>query len=109
MAGSDTTRLIPVLGRLFWMMIGPLLLVLTIYFIATSGTGWTTTADLLYFVILGGMILGKWLEFRGGSPQTSTGEPATAADLHRYILMLVTIGPVVWVLANLVGNHLLAK
>jgi hypothetical protein len=109
MAGSNTTPLIPLFGRLFWMMIGPLALVLTIYFIATSGTGWTTTADLLYFVILGGMAIGKWLEFRGGSPETTTGEPATVADLRRYILMLVTIGPVVWVLANLVGNYLLAK
>lgn len=109
MAGSNTTPLIPVFGRLLWMMIGPLTLVLVIYFIATSGTGWTTTADLLYFVILGGMMLGRWLEFRGGSPETSTGEPATAADLRHYILMLVTVGPIVWALTNLVGNHLLAK
>ncbi len=58
MSTPTTTPLSAVFGRLFWMMIGPLALVLTIYFIATSGTGWTTTADLLYFVILGGMILG---------------------------------------------------
>ena len=110
MAGSSpVTSLTIVLGRLFWMMIGPLALMLTIYFIVSSGTGWRTFADLLYFIILGGMILGKWLEFRGGNPQTSTGEPASPADLGRYIIMAVTIGPIVWVLANLVGNHLLAK
>lgn len=109
MAGSNTTPLIPVFGRLFWMIVGPLALVLTIYFIVTSGTGWTTTADVLYFVILGGMMLGRWMEFRGGSPETTTGEPATIADFRHYILMVVTIGPIVWVLTNLVGNHLLAK
>jgi len=59
--------------------------------------------------MLGGMILGKWLEFRGGSPETSTGEPATAADLHCYILMVVTAGPVVWVIANILGNYVLRR
>jgi hypothetical protein len=108
-AGSNTTSLIPVFGRLFWMFIGPLGLVLTIYFIATSGTGWTTRADLLYFVVLGGMILGKWLEFRGGSPETSTGEPATVADLRRYILTVVIAGPAVWVVVNILGNHVLSR
>lgn len=109
MAGSNTTHLIPIFGRLFWMIVGPLALVLTIFFIATSSTGWTTTADFLYFVILGGMILGKWLEFRGGSPETSTGEPATAADLRRYILIVLIAGPVVWVIANILGNYILRR
>jgi hypothetical protein len=106
---SSTTPLSAILGRLFWMMAGPLGLVLAIYFIITSGSGWLTTADLLYFGILGGMILGRWLEFRGGSPETSTGEPSTAADLRRYVLTAVCAGPVVWVVANLVGNHLLSR
>ena len=109
MADSPTTPLTAVLGRLFWMMAGPLALMLTLYFIVTSGTGWRTPADLLYFIILGGMILGKWMEFRGGRPETSSGDPATPADLRRYILMVVIFGPVVWVLANFIGNHLLAK
>jgi hypothetical protein len=47
MASSDTTRLIPVFGRLFWMMVGPIALVMATYFIVSSGGGWMTTADLL--------------------------------------------------------------
>ena len=109
MSSPAATPLDIVSGRLFWMMVGPLALVLTIYFIVTSGTGWTTTADLLFFIILGGMILGRWLEFRGGSPETSTGERATAADLHRYILIVVTAGPAVWVVANILGNYVLRR
>ena len=107
MSSPAATPLDIVSGRLFWMMVGPLALVLTTYFIVTSGTGWTTTADFLFFIILGGMILGKWLEFRGGSPETQTGERATTADLRRYILMVVTAGPVVWVIANILGNYVL--
>ena len=109
MSSPAATPLGVVFGRLFWMMVGPLALVLTTYFIVTSGAGWTTMADFLFFIILGGMILGKWLEFRGGSPETSTGERATAADLHRYILMVVTAGPAVWVVANILGNYVLRR
>lgn len=109
MAAPSTTSTAALFGRLFWMMIGPLSLALTVYYIVTSGTGWRTFADGLYFVILLGMILGKWLEFHGGNPQTSAGDPATPADLRRYVVTLVIVGPLVWVLANVVGNHLLAK
>ena len=109
MSSSTTTPLITVFGRLFWMIVGPMALVMTTYFIVTSGNGWTTPADLIYFVVLGGMILGKWLEFRGGCPETSTGERATAADFRRYILLVVTAGPVVWVIANILGNYVLRR
>ena len=55
------------------------------------------------------MLLGRWLEFRGGNPQTTTGEPATPADLRRYVLTLIVAGPILWALANLIGNHVLAR
>jgi len=109
MSTSPTGSLAAVLGRLVWMMVGPLSLALTLYYIVTSGTGWGTGVDLLYFVILLAMILGKWLEFRGGDPRTSTGDPAKPGDLRRYILMTLGVGAAVWAVANLVGNHLLAK
>jgi len=109
MADAPVTSLSVVLGRVFWMMVGPLALVLTIYSMLTSGAGWRTLADLLYFAILGGMILGRWLEYRGGNPQTSAGDPLTPAGLRRYILSIIILGPIVWVLANWVGNHLLTR
>jgi hypothetical protein len=106
-AGSNATHLIPVFGRLFWMMVGPMALVMTTYSIVSSGNGWTTGANFLFLAVLSGMICGRWLEFRGGRPQTQTGEPATAADLRGYILMVVTAGPAVWVIANILGNYVL--
>jgi hypothetical protein len=109
MSSSNTTRLIPVFSRLFWMIVGPLVLVLATYFIVNSGSGWTTTADLLFFVTLGGMILGRWFEFRGGNPETSTGDLATVADLRRYILTVIVVGPTVWAIANILGNHVLRR
>ena len=39
MTGSNTTPLTAVFGRLFWMIVGPMALVMTTYFIVTSGNG----------------------------------------------------------------------
>lgn len=107
MAESGTNTLGVVVSRLTWMLIGPLVLFLTTYFILTSGTGWRTVADVVFFVALGAMMLGRWIEFRRGAPQTATGEPATPAHLRRYIAALAIGGPLVWIAANVVGNHFL--
>jgi hypothetical protein len=109
MSGTSTTPMATLFGRLFWMLIGPLALLVTLYSIVSSGRGWWTATDIVYFVILGGMVLGRWIEFRGGNATTSDGKPTTQADLRRYVLMLVTLGPVAWGVANFVGNHLLTR
>jgi NhaP-type Na+/H+ and K+/H+ antiporter len=93
-------------GRVFWMMVGPLSLVLTIYLIVTSGSESRLVANIAYFVILLGMALGKWAEFRGGNPLTAAGDPATPTDLRRYVLAVLIGGPIVWVIANVAAKHL---
>jgi hypothetical protein len=95
------------LGRLFWMMVGPLILVLLAFTIVIKGSGWLTLPDLAFLGVLGSLLLARWLEFRGGNPQTSTGEPATSAHLRRYAISTIVLGVSAWVAANFVGNHLL--
>jgi hypothetical protein len=109
MTPDQSTPIIPLLGRVFWIMVGPLVLTLLTFTIIRIGSGWLTAADIAFFVVLGGMVLGRWLEFRGGSPQTSTGEPATAAHLRRYAVGTILVGLLIWVVANLIGNHLLER
>jgi hypothetical protein len=94
-----------VLGRLFWMMVGPFILGIFAISITERRDGWFSPLDGLYFVVLGGILLGRWLEFRSGRPLTATGEPATVAHLRRYALVLSLLGVAVWVVANLVGNR----
>jgi hypothetical protein len=95
------------LGRLIWMMIGPLALILLTMAIVREGGGWLTPYDIAYFAVLGAMFLGRGLEFRGGHPQTADGEPATAQHLRRYLLFGALLGLAVWALANVLGNHVL--
>ena len=97
------------LGRIFWMMAGPAcLLVSTVMILNSPGAGWRTGADIVYWVALGGMILGRWVEHQAGSPRNAMGEPAGPTDLRRYVLVVATLGPAIWLAANFVSNHLLS-
>jgi hypothetical protein len=97
------------LARIFWMMVGPVILMVLIFSIADRGGGWITALDIAFLVALGCMILARLWEFRGGNPQTATGEPATQADLRKFVALTVAFGLGAWIVANLVGNHWLDR
>lgn len=107
MSTHPTSPMSVLFGRVFWMTLGPMLLCASLLIILLGGEGWATAADLCYFVVLGLMIAGRWLEFHAGDPHRATGEPADPADLRRYVWGAVGLGVPAWALANLVGNHLL--
>jgi hypothetical protein len=98
-----------VLGRTFWIMFGPLLLTASGgMIIASPGAGWRTGADITYLVTLACMIISRWLEFAGGNPRRSTGEPATLQDIRRFTLLMLVGGVTFFVIANVISNYLLA-
>jgi hypothetical protein len=105
MGNQEITSLLGILGRVIWIMLGPLLLVLMTFLIIETGNGWLTAADFAFLSILAGMMLGRWLEFHAGNPQTAEGEPATARDLRRYLIGTTIIGLGVWAIANVIGNY----
>lgn len=105
MTARAMTSLPAVAGRLFWIFVGPFVLAVCAVGIAGRRDGWLGPSDLFYFVVLAGMYLGRWMEFRTGDALTATGEPATALDLRRYACGLGLIGLVVWVAANIIGNR----
>jgi hypothetical protein len=92
-------------GRLFWVVLGPMLLSITTMHIFLNGTGWHTAADYVFFAILATMILGRWLEVLGGVPLTSTGEPATPRDFNRYVVFVLGAGIAIWITVNAFGNR----
>jgi hypothetical protein len=105
MATAQMTSPLAVLGRITWMIAGPIALAGLTFFILDRGTGWVTGADIAYFVVVAAMVGGRWLEFRYGTPQTAMGEPATTTHLYRYTLAAPLIALGVWVIANVIGNH----
>lgn len=94
-------------SRIFWMAIGPGILALLTLIIIDQGLGWFTTVDMAYLAVLGVLVVARWIEFQGGDPHTSTGEPATPSDLRRYALYAMIIGLITWIVANFIGIHLL--
>ena len=105
MAPQSSTTGAQAIARVFWMMLGPLLLLVLGFSIANRGGGWLTGMDLAFFAALALMGLARVVEFRGPNPQTATGDPATPADLQRFLTMIALLGLGAWVVANLVGNH----
>ncbi|MGQ0634828.1 MAG: hypothetical protein ACT4QC_09475 [Planctomycetaceae bacterium] len=100
---QSTSGLAP-LGRLFWMMIGPAILFLLALAISRDGGGWFTAKDIGFLAALAGIVLGRFIEFRGGDPRTADGQPATQSHFRRYAALVVSIGLGVWAAANLIGN-----
>ncbi len=97
-----------VLGRLTWMHFGPMLLCLITFGIVTSGSGWLTTRDAAFGVVIALMAGGRWWEHRSGAAMTATGDPATEEHFSRYARILLPLAVGVWVVANVLGNHVLA-
>lgn len=103
MAGQATS-LAALLGRIFWMAAGPLFLAAIAIHIALEGPGWASAATIAYFSVLGGMMLGRWLEFRSGQARTAMDEPATAEHLRRYLIAAASMGLGLWVVLNLISS-----
>ncbi len=101
--------LLVVVARVFWLMCGPMILLLLLFKILSDRNGWMTNNDIVYWVVLGLLPLSRWVEFRDGESTTSMGEPATSGHLRRYVVSSVLLGAGAWVLANLIGNHVLSS
>lgn len=105
----DEIRSMWVLGaRVTWVLFGPMVLMLICLGIISRGNGWLTVLDAAFAVVAALMILGRWVEYRSGTATTVTGQPATAAQYHRYMAGLPVAAVILWVAANVLGNHVLA-
>ena len=105
MASEATISPPALLGRLYWMIVGPFALAICATRITESVGGWLGPLDMVYFLLLGGVLVGRWLEFRHSQPTTAMGEPATVSHLRRYTVVASFVGLGIWVAAKLVANQ----
>jgi hypothetical protein len=104
---GEITSLSVLGARITWILAGPLVLLGMTYGIVSGGTGWLTSLDAGFAVVVGLMLLARWVEQRSGTATTLTGQPATPEQLRRYVTILIPAAAAVWVIANVVGNHVL--
>jgi hypothetical protein len=102
------TSLSVLLARVFWMMMGPMLMLILLYAIVTGGGGWITRWDIVYLIVIPLLVLCRWIDVRSGAASDSNGAVAGPEQLHRYARFVVPLGATLWVLANVFGNHILS-
>lgn len=105
MTTQTMTSFPALIGRVYWMIIGPFALAICFICITEQRDGWFSPLDWVFWALLGAMILSRWLEFRNSQVLTAMGEPATMAHIRQYALVLGILGLAAWLAGNLLGNH----
>lgn len=103
---GEVSSVVVLFGRLMWVILGPVLLLLITYAIVAPA-GWFTRMDATFGLVVALMVGGRWVEQRSGAAMTSTGQPATVEHFRRYVRVLLPLAAGVWVAANVLGNHIL--
>lgn len=97
-----------VLGaRLTWQYFGPACLGVATAGIVRLGGGWATQNDAIFAVLVGVILLGRWMEMRSGTAMTADGKPAKSSKIRRFASVLMSMALCIWVTANILGNHAL--
>lgn len=103
---ESTTSMVFVFTRLYWMMLGPFLLVINTMMLVRGSAGWLSGKSIVYLALLAGVPLARWWELRSGNAKTSMGETATPDHVRQYAIIAVAVGLVVWAAANGAGLYL---
>lgn len=104
---DSSRRPMPALfARAFWTLAGPMLTVPAVVGLFIREGALFGSADVLFSLIVLGMVVGRWIDFRFGSGQSSTGEPATRQDVQRYVVLVVAGATAIWMLAAWYTNRL---
>ncbi len=100
MESNQSTSLIAVLARVFWMMAGPAALALLALSMADNFHGWLAPRSVAFLVVIGGIIIARRLD-----PANGEGEPTTSSQLRWHTGLTIAIGLIAWTTANALGKH----
>ena len=87
--------------KIFWMMMGPLGLVLAALSVFRSA-GWTI-ADAVAWLLIGLLIGARYIDVVRFKGQTINDQPATMAHFRRYALLVLSAGTALWAVARALG------
>ncbi len=89
------------LPKIFWMMMGPLGLLLAALAVYMSA-GWTV-ADAVVWLIIGLLIGARYVDIVRFKGETINDQPATMAHFRRYVPLVLLGGAALWLLARALG------
>lgn len=86
--------------RIFWMMIGNVILLFCAYGIIQNHSGLFSIADVFYWVFVGSLLAARYADIQHFKGLTADGNPASMAHWRRYAMLLCFIVTVVWFVAH---------
>lgn len=92
--------------RSLWMIVGKILL--AIFFLILVRTGKVYgIIDVIYWLVISGMIWLRYIDIRYYHGKTGTGEKATLQDWVKYTVLLIISGAFFWFVAHAISKWLI--
>ena len=89
-----------VLPRLYWMLLGPMLLFVMFALIAKHPTWAIGWRDILFWCVVVSLGAVRWVDVRHFAGLTADGMPATRRDVGRHALIVSALAAILWTLAH---------
>ena len=86
--------------RLFWMIIGNVILLSCAYGIIEHRSAVLSIADAFYWAIVGSLLAARYVDIRRFNGTTAGGDPATMAHWRRYAAVLGVVSMSLWLGAH---------
>ena len=94
------------LARVFWMLIGNMVLAILMIIILQHKGSMFHAADLVFWITIAAIILVRYLDIKFWGGMTAAGGPATIANWNRYAAALLIGSAAIWALSQVV-NYLM--
>jgi hypothetical protein len=89
-----------VLARLWWMLLGNMVLALSLIFIFHNQGGFFHPADWVFWITVATLVPVRYLDIRFLDGQTATGRYASTADWIKYVVLLIACATILWAIAH---------
>ena len=99
----ETTSILALFLRLFWMFLGNIALGASALYMLSHRASIFSPADVVYAVSVPLLIVARYVDIARFKGDTAYGEPATLAHWRRYALSLLLGSIVAWVVIHGIG------
>jgi hypothetical protein len=96
------------LMRIFWMMIGNVILFIIVIGIFESGKGYLSLKDGIYWILVILLIITRYVDIKYLGGTTVTGLPASMSHWFRYVAGLIICAGLFWGLVH-IANYFSLK
>lgn len=97
MESNPSVSAFAAIARLFWIVLGPLVLFLLAYKISQSDHDWWTPLSISYLVVVPLLIWARHID-----PLDAYGEPRAPGIVRNFTVGALAVGGAVWVAAHLI-------